>query len=141
LLAGSVDAASNENFSTDHWGMRCSWSQLLGPLRSEIGYRFTRFLTDSDRAKPYWKQGLTGGLYAEYWLNGRHRIEVGAQVRHDWPQSGNSYFFVLSWDFSNGRGYRDRGPKETGFRDLRSRSIPGSFNNSFRPGPPGATLP
>jgi hypothetical protein len=141
LLAGSVDAASNENFSTDHWGMRFSWNQLLGPLRTEIGYRFTRFLSDSDRTKPYWKQGLTGGLFAEYWLNGRHHIEVGAQIRHDWPQSGNSYFLVLSWDFSNGRGYRDRGPKETGFRDLRNRSIPAAFNNSFQPGPPGATLP
>ena len=60
--------------------MRFSWNQLFGPVRGEVAYRFTHFLTDSDRSSAYWKQGVSASLFAEYWLNGRHRIEVGAQV-------------------------------------------------------------
>ena len=140
-LRGLLDMASNENFTPDHWGALLSWSQLLGPLRSEVAYRFTHFLADEDRSSDSFKQGISAGLYGELWLNGRHRIELGGQFRHDWPDSGNSFFFVLSWDFSRGRGYRDYGPRETGFRTLRNQRIPSVFNNSLQPGPPGATLP
>lgn len=141
LLIGYLDASSNENLTPDYWGVRGAWHQLLGPVRTEVAYRFTRFLSDSDRPAPISRQGVWVGLYAEHWINGKNRIEFGGQFRYDWPKSGNSYFFVLSWDFGQGRGYRDQGPQETGFRALRSRRIPSSFNNAFQPGPPGATLP
>jgi hypothetical protein len=141
LLRGYVDAASNENLSPDYWGVRLAWYQLLGPMRTEIAYRWTQFLADADRFQSFSRQGVWAGLYLEHWINGKNRIEIGGQYRYDWPKSGNSYFLVLSWDFGQGRGYRDEGPHDTGFRELRSRRIPPAFNNTFQPGPPGATLP
>jgi hypothetical protein len=141
VLKGYIDVASNEDFSPDQWGMRFYCSQLLGPVRTEIGYECRQFLQDRERSSSSWIQGVVGGVYAEHWLNGRHRLEIGGQYRHDWPGTGSSYFAVLRWDFSNGRRYRDYGPRETEFRDLRSRHIPSDFNNQFQPGPVGATLP
>jgi hypothetical protein len=141
VLKGYIDVASNEDFSPDQWGMRFAWNQLLGPLRAEVGYEFRQFLQDGERSSSSWIQGVVGGLYAEHWLNGRHRLEFGGQYRHDWPGTGSSYFAVLRWDFSNGRGYKDYGPREMEFRELRSRHISADYNNQFQPGPPGATLP
>jgi hypothetical protein len=141
VLKGYIDVASNEDFSPDQWGMRFYWNQLFGPLRTEIGYECRQFLQDRERSSSSWIQGVVGGVYAEHWLNGRHRLEIGGQYRHDWPGTGSSYFAVLRWDFSNGRGYKDYGPREMEFRDLRSRHIPSDFNNQFQPGPSGASLP
>jgi hypothetical protein len=141
VLRGYIDVTSNEDFTPDQWGVRFSWNQLLGPVRAEVTYEFREFLKDAERSSASWIQGIAGGLYAECWLNGQHRLELGGQYRHDWPGIGSSYFVVLRWDFSHGRGYKDHGPREMAFRDLRSRSIPSDFNNSLETGPPGASLP
>lgn len=138
---GGVYLRSNENFSPDDWGLRFSWSQLLGNFRGEAAYQFRYFLKDSDRSSSSSLQGVSAGLYAERWLNGRHRVELGVQFRHDWPDSGDSYFFVLRWDFSQGRCYRDYAPHEMGFRDLRSRRLSPGFNNRLQPGAPVPRLP
>jgi hypothetical protein len=132
VLKGDIKVGSNEDFSPDHWGMRFSWDQLMGPLRSEVAYEFVQWLADSNRKNTSLLQGIAAGLYGELWLSGRHRIEVGGQYRHDWPGSGNSYFLVISWDFSEGRGYRDYSPHRSEFLDLRTRHIPAAYNNSFQ---------
>jgi hypothetical protein len=141
LLRGYIDMVSNKDFTPDQWGMRFAWNQMLGPLRAEVIYEFRQFLQDADRSSASWIQGIAGGLYAEHWLNGQNRIEFGAQYRHDWPGTGSSYFLVLRWEFSHGRGYKDHSPQEMAFRDLRNRRIPSEFNNLFQTGPPGASLP
>jgi hypothetical protein len=141
VLKAGIQVTGNEDFSPDHWGMVFSWDQLIGPFRGEVAYLFTQWLADSDRKTTSLLQGVAAGLYGEVWLNGCNRIEVGGQYRHDWPGSGDSYFVVISWDFSQGRGYRDYSPHKTKFVDLRSRRIPASFNNSFEPDLPLSNHP
>jgi hypothetical protein len=123
LLKGGVHLMSNEDFTLDSWGMQVSWTQLMGPLWGEVAYRLKNFLDDADRSSAAWLQGASVGLFAEGWIRGRHRVEFGAQFRHDWPDSGNSYFFMLKWDFSQGRRYQDYGRHELTFRELRSRRV------------------
>lgn len=141
VLRGYIGVTGNEDLTPDQWGMRFSWNQLMGPVRAEVTYELRQFLKDTERSSSSWIQGVAGGLYAECWLDGRHRLELGGQYRHDWPGTGSSYFVVLRWDFSHGRGYQDHGPREIAFRDLRSRRIPSAYNNLFQTGPPGGTLP
>jgi len=141
LIQGDVSLMSNEDFTPDNWGVSVSWSQLLGPLRGETAYRLRQFLNDTDRSAASTLQRVSAGLYAEHWINGRHRIELGAEFSHEWPDSGNSYFLVFRWDFSRGRGYKDYSPQEAVFRDLRSRRISGAFNNHLQPGFSGADQP
>jgi hypothetical protein len=141
LLKGEAYLKSNENFSPDDWGVRVSWYQLMGPLRGELVYQFRYFLRDDDRSSKSVLQGVSASLFAEHWIKGRHRIEVGAQFRHDWPDSGDSYFLVIRWDFSQGRHYKDYSPHEMVFRDLRSRRAAAAFNNHLEPASPGTSLP
>jgi hypothetical protein len=141
IVRGRADAASNENGTPDHWGTQIFVEQLFGPVRAEVGYRFTQFLADDDRPSTTLRHSVGGGIFAEHWINGRHRVELGMQYRHDWPNSGDSYFVVFRWDFSQGRGYRDYGPNEMEFRELRRRNIPAADNNILNLGPTGAALP
>jgi len=141
LLQGGVYLMSNEDFTPDNWGMRFSWTQLMGPFHGEVAYRFRYFLDDADRSSASLLHGVSAGVFAEHWVGGRHRVEVGVQFSHDWPDSGNSYYLVLRCDFSQGRGYKDYSPHEAVFRDLRSRLIPAAFNNHLQPGSPGPHLP
>jgi len=140
FITVGADLVSNEDFGPDHWGMRFAWQQLLGPLRGEVAYGFRHSL-DGSYGGTEFLQGISAGVYGEYWLNGRHRLELGGQFRHDWPTAGNSYFLVLRWDFSQGRGYKDYAPEDLVFRDIRSRRIPSAFNNMLSLGPQGALLP
>ena len=128
-LKAGLALKSNEDFGLDDWGMRFSWTQLVGAFRGEVAYQFQSFLEDSDRSSDAFRQGVSAGLYYEHWFSGRHRMEIGMQCRHDWPDAGNSYFLALRWDLGNGRGYRDYSPDEMIFRDLRSRRIPPAYNN------------
>jgi len=141
LLRGSVHLMSNEDFTPDNWGVHLSWTQLMGPFQARTAYRFRHFLKDPDRSSASLLQGVSAGLYAEHWVSGRHRVEVGVQYSYNWPDSGDSYFLVLRWDFSQGRRYKDYAPHEMAFRDLRSRRFPGAFNNLLEPGLPGMNEP
>jgi hypothetical protein len=135
LLQGSVSLISNEDFTPDNLYARVSWDQLIGAFRGRVAYQFRYFLNDNDRYSSSYLHGLSAGLFVEHWINGRHRIELGGQFGHYWPDSGNSYYLVLRWDLSQGRGYKDYAPRESVFRALRSRRIPDAFNNRLRPRP------
>jgi hypothetical protein len=134
LLQAGLELAGNEDFTPDHCGLRLSWNQMLGPARGEAAYGFNYYLNDSDRSSDAFLQSVSVALFTELWLDGRHRLELGGQYRHDWPASVDSYFLVLRWNFSNGRGYTDYAPDDMVFRNLRNRAIPARFNNRLEPG-------
>jgi hypothetical protein len=140
-LKASLALKSNEDFGLDDWGMRFSWAQLIGSFHGEVACQFQSFLEDSDRSSASLRKGVSAGLYYEHWFSGRSRVEIGIQGRHDWPDSGNSCFLTLRWDVGNGRGYRDYSPDDMEFRDLRSRRIPGAYNNTLEPATTGTSRP
>jgi hypothetical protein len=132
----TVSLTSNEDFNLfrpDHWGMRLAWLQLLGPARVEAAYQFKHFFEDSDRNKASYRHAVSLEVAGEHWIRGRHRIEAGLLVRHDWPDEDNSFFLTIAWHFSNGRGYRDYHSRETDFREIRRRNSSGSYNNGCDP--------
>jgi hypothetical protein len=129
-LRARLEAMGNENFTPDHWGTAFTWDQMYDSVRTEAGYEFINYLPDNNRKAASLKHSINAAVYAEHWLNGGNRLEFGVQFRHDFPR-GDSYFVVLRWDFSAGRGYQDYGPREMKFRELRTRRIPPAFNNTF----------
>ncbi len=141
LVKCNIEAASNEDFTPDSCSIRLAWMQLMGTFRGELAWRLKQFFSDADRASGSIMQSASVGLYCERWATGQHRLEFGLQYRHDWPGSASSYFVVVRCDFGRGRGYRDHGPRESPFRDLRSSRLPAAFNNRLGPGLSSGSMP
>jgi len=141
LVRCNIELASNEDFTPDSCGLRFTWTQLIGPVRGNLGLRLKQFFSDADRSAGSFVQSAAVGLFCERWLTGQHRVEFGFEYRHDWPGSLSSYFLVVRCDFGRGRGYRDHGPRESPFGDLRSSRLPAAFNNKLEPGLPGNSMP
>lgn len=141
LVKCNFELASNEDFSPDSCGVRLSVAQLIGSVRSELGWRLKQYFSDSDRASSALAQSVSVGAYWERWITGQHRLELGVQYRHDWPNAGSGYFVVMRCDFGRGRGYRDHGPRESPFGDLRSSRLPAAFNNTFELSHTGSSMP
>jgi hypothetical protein len=141
LVRCNIELASNEDFTPDSCGLRFTWTQLIGPVRGNLGLRLKQFFSDADRSAGSFVQSAAVGLFCERWLTGQHRVEFGFEYRHDWPGSVSSYFLVVRCDFGRGRGYRDHGPRESPFGDLRSSRLPAAFNNKLEPGLPGNSMP
>ena len=134
LLYGGASVTTNEQmnpFSPDNIAFRTGWSQLFGSFQTDIGYRYTHYLSDHDRAKSSNRDFVDAGVHWDYWSEQLDRFRVGLKTEYDLDLGQASGMFNFSWLWSNGRGLRDVRPgAEERFYDLKERALPSTTNNA-----------
>jgi hypothetical protein len=101
-------------------------------LELAASYQYTRFFHDSDRGGASDRHSLAFRASRDFWCTPRDRLEVGIELRHDFPDDLTSGFIFLAWHLSAGRRYRDFWPGEVDFLDLRDALVPRSYQNGIR---------
>lgn len=122
-LDAALSVTSNEDLdltAPDNVTLRVQAAGLLGPLRLDLGYRFSRYLADGDRRESVDRQRLQLDLAWERWRTGGPRWEVAAGLRYDVDTDDLSGLLGLRWHRGHGRGLADFAPTDAPFRDLRT---------------------
>ena len=133
-VRGSV--ASNEDlnmFAPDHLGLDLGWSQLLGPVVADLGFRQRFFQADGDRAASSRRDQIILSLSWNLWTLNQHRLEAALGYTHDFSRDTDLGLFSLSWHGGEGRGLRDFSPGELVFPDLLQRDVPDERNHQGEP--------
>lgn len=127
-----ANARTNPDFNLlqpDQMSLRTGWRQRLGKAQVGLEYRATRYLADDDRSQGYWRNGIDFELHFEHWLPSQNRSECGMRLSHVFNTGEQTGMLYCVWHASQGRRYRDFGPGEIDFRDIRERQAPLVRNN------------
>ena len=106
-----ADVDSNPDFTLDRTRVELRTDAIILPmtvlrLGPELGYRFV----DANRVTAYWRLVIKTGLLYSGYVRRKNRWSV--QTRVDWlPLEGSiEGWLKFSWEWSHGRGLRDRAP-------------------------------
>lgn len=111
-------------FNPDNYKFSVGWRQLIGAVTVNPEYLYSQYIPEKLLRRSY-------GVNFEFikWANSTNFFQVTLNVNRGIDVPITTGFIKLTWNSSDGRGFRDFWPSEFDFLDLRKREIPPHPNN------------
>lgn len=124
-LGAAITSTPNYNFNKpENYKLTTGWKQVVNNWIINPEFQYDRYIPEKWLRRSY---GVN--LLWLKWFDSKHLLELGLNIQRSIDLAVTTGFLTLTWNSSNGRGYRDFNPNRIDFLDLKNRAIPSEPNN------------